>query len=180
MKKLVYFLLAGLITLTWTSCLNDDNAQADKKWRDENIAAYEKTTNDADFIALGRVNEGPSGIYYKDLNKGDNTVVKGTEHPIQTSKVKVRYSGEYHNGTVFDKGTGIAGTPVEFDLTSVIRGFSVALQNMVVGDKWDICIPWYLGYGSSGMTNYYGQVVIKGYTTLYFRNVELVEITMYP
>ncbi|MCC8147210.1 MAG: FKBP-type peptidyl-prolyl cis-trans isomerase [Bacteroidales bacterium] len=60
-----------------------------------------------------------------------------------------------------------------FVVNSTVRGFNIALQNMVVGDKWRLCIPYYMGYGS---VLYQG---IKGYSTLFFE-VELLEINQYP
>jgi FKBP-type peptidyl-prolyl cis-trans isomerase len=58
-------------------------------------------------------------------------------------------------------------------VNGLVRGFNVALQNMVEGDKWKICIPYYLGYGtvSSGS--------IPAYTTLFFE-IELLKINQYP
>jgi FKBP-type peptidyl-prolyl cis-trans isomerase len=102
----------------------------------------------------------------------------GTEHPIQTSKVKVLYKGLYYDKTIFDAGSGQSGVPVEFSTGGTVRGFSFALQNMVVGDRWEIWIPYYLGYGAGGYTDYYGNALIKGYSTLIF-DVELVSFTQY-
>lgn len=65
-----------------------------------------------------------------------------------------------------------------FAVNGVVRGFSIALQNMVVGDKWKICIPYHLGYGASGYRQN-GITLIRGYSTLFF-DVELLEINQYP
>jgi peptidylprolyl isomerase/FKBP-type peptidyl-prolyl cis-trans isomerase FklB len=54
-------------------------------------------------------------------------------------------------------------------VNGVVDGFSTALQHMQVGDKWEIWIPWKLGYGESGNNS------IQGYTTLVFE-IELVAI----
>jgi peptidylprolyl isomerase/FKBP-type peptidyl-prolyl cis-trans isomerase FklB len=51
----------------------------------------------------------------------------------------------------------------------LIDGFSTALQHMEVGDKWEVWIPWQLGYGAIG------QREIKAYSTLVFE-IELVDI----
>lgn len=61
---------------------------------------------------------------------------------------------------------------------SLLRGFNIAIQNMVIGDKWEICIPYFLGYGSSGLVQS-GVTIIPGYSTLFFE-VELLEIDQYP
>jgi FKBP-type peptidyl-prolyl cis-trans isomerase len=46
---------------------------------------------------------------------------------------------------------------------------------MYIGETWEICIPYYLGYGVTG--NYGG--TIKPYTTLFFE-IELLQIKRYP
>ena len=143
-------------------------------WRDENIAAYKAIKENPEYKEL-RTETGPEGVYYKVLKTGT-----GTEYPFQTSKVKIFYRGTYYNGTVFDEGSGGSNIPKEFSTNSTVRGFSFALQNMVVGDKWEIWIPYNLGYGIVGLyDNYTYRTIIKGYTTLVFE-VELVEIIQYP
>jgi FKBP-type peptidyl-prolyl cis-trans isomerase len=183
MKQLLYLLLAGLL-FSYTAC-SDDTSGVDLAWKEANEKAYQKIAEDSDYKEL-KTETGPSGIYYKVIEAGTET-----ERPIQTSNVKVLYHGMYYDDTVFDKGTCIyndkgelverdPAQPVQFSTSGVIRGFSFALQNMVVGDRWDIWIPYYLGYGESGNINSTtGQVTIKGYTTLHFV-VELIEIIQYP
>jgi len=173
MKKLFYYLLISFISFSFTACGDDD--EDNKEWKKANEVAYDAIAGNPDYTEL-QTETGPSGVYYKVL---PNDKPKGTEHPLQTSKVKVFYKGMYYDGSVFDAGTGTREEPAEFLTSGTVRGFSFALQNMVVGDKWEIWIPWYLGYGNTGLTNSYGQTVIKGYTTLVFE-VELVEFTQYP
>ena len=173
MKKLFYYLLISFISFSFATCSdNDDNL---KGWKEENETAFNAIVENSDYTEL-KTETGPLGVFYKVL---PNDKPKGTEHPLQTSNVKVLYKGMYYDGSIFDSGTGEGETPVEFSTNATVRGFSFALQNMVVGDKWEIWIPWYLGYGYSGLKNSYGQTVIKGYTTLVFE-VELVDIIQYP
>jgi len=177
MKNLFYTLLFAALIVLFNAC-NKDNS--DDVWRKANADAYEAVTKGEEYTEL-TTGTGPSGVYYKSLETGT-----GTEHPLQTSTVKVLYSGTYYDGSVFDAGTTGNNIPVEFSLagTNTIRGFSFALQNMFVGDHWQICIPYYLGYGAAGYTvsDYYSysyQTIIKGYTTLFF-DIKLVSITQYP
>lgn len=58
----------------------------------------------------------------------------------------------------------------DFTCASVITGWGDLLQQMHIGDKWLVCIPWYLAYGQSGNSS------IEPYSNLYFR-MELVDIT---
>jgi FKBP-type peptidyl-prolyl cis-trans isomerase len=171
--KHLFYLLALLVLLSPFASCNDDD-KTDEAWRDANVEAYNKITKDTNFKEL-RTATGPSGVYYKVIKTGS-----GTEYPIQTSNVKVLYKGVYYEGTVFDPGSSVSKVPTEIPLGSCVRGFSFALQNMVVGDKWEIWIPYYLGYGATGkIDSYYGTVLLKGYSTLVFE-VELVEINQYP
>ena len=172
MRNLLYILLFTALTVSFNACKSND----DTAWKDANINAYNAITKNTDYKEL-QTETGPSGVYYKVINSGT-----GTEYPLQTSSVKVLYNGTYYDGSSFDAGTSNNNIPVEFSLVgnSVVRGFSFAMQQMVVGDKWEIWIPYYLGYGSSDYYNSTtGQLVAKGYTTLVFQ-VEMVSITQYP
>jgi FKBP-type peptidyl-prolyl cis-trans isomerase len=174
MKQLIYLILFLFIAFSFASC-NDD--KIDEAWKDANWEVYTAIRTNPEYTDIRSVSQnetGPTGVYYKELKKGT-----GTEHPLQTSAVTVLYSGKYYNGIYFDAGTS-NNIPISFSVASTVRGFSFALQNMVVGDKWEIVIPYYLGYGTSGSYNTITyQTEIPGYTTLFFE-VELVSITTYP
>ncbi|MDR2621794.1 MAG: FKBP-type peptidyl-prolyl cis-trans isomerase [Dysgonamonadaceae bacterium] len=177
MKHFIYLTIALFAAFSLASCNDDDTI--DEAWKDANLKAYNDTIKNAGYKDVRLTfhatdGTGPLGVYFKSLKEGT-----GTEHPLQTSKVKVLYYGYYYNGTVFDTGSSSNNIPVEFLTVATVRGFSYALQNMVVGDHWKICIPYYLGYGVSGNIDSYGNVLLKGYTTLFF-DVELVSITQYP
>jgi len=83
----------------------------------------------------------PSGLQYKVLKSGDG------KKPEKTDIVRVHYHGMLPDGTAFDSSTQL-GEPVEFPVTSVIKGWSEALLNMKVGDKWKLFIPSDLAYGA--------------------------------
>ena len=173
MKKIINLIALSILFISFASCNKSEDISG---WRDANIDAYNKITKNTQYKAL-TTSSGPSGVYYKIIKSGE-----GTENPFQTSTVKICYKGTYYDGVVFDAGTGESETPMEFTCNKFVRGFSFALQNMVVGDKWEVWIPYYLGYGTEGYTisSYYSyQTIIKGYTTLVFE-VELVSINQYP
>jgi FKBP-type peptidyl-prolyl cis-trans isomerase len=171
MKQSFYLLAIAILSISFASCSDD---KVDEAWRDANTEAYTKTTQNPAYKELITAT-GPRGVYYKVIKSGE-----GTEHPIETSQVKVRYEGRYYDGSVFDKGSGVSGVAVAFALGGTVRGFSFAIQNMVVGDKWEVWIPYYLGYGAIGDVDpYYGTVYLKGYSTLVF-DIELVDINQYP
>lgn len=103
------------------------------------------------------------GVLYKVIQSGD----AGTPHPLCNSVVTVHYSGRTINGKVFDSSRG--GVAPAFRLSDLIEGWVIALQHMVVGDKWEIYIPAELGYGR------YSQPGIPGGSTLIF-DIELLGI----
>jgi len=104
----------------------------------------------------------PSGLQYKVLKSGDGP------SPAATDTVKVHYRGQLIDGTVFDESYG--GEPVTFPVNGVIPGWTEALQQMKVGDKWQLVIPAALAYRDQG----YGDA-IPPHATLIFE-VELLGI----
>lgn len=100
------------------------------------------------FLEDNAKNEGiqtlENGVQYKIISSGDASGAK----PGPTDFVKVYYTGTLTDGTKFD-GTK-EGSPARFPVGGVIKGFSSALMEMRVGDKWKIFIPSDLAYGKRG------------------------------
>ena len=86
------------------------------------------------------------------------------------NQVKVHYVGTLIDGTEFDSSYR-RGTPAEFGVTQVIKGWTEALQLMPVGSKWRLFIPYNLAYGDRQMPG----SPIQPYSTLIF-DVELLDI----
>lgn len=106
----------------------------------------------------------PSGLQYQILTKGDGP------KPTLADRVKVHYVGTLIDGTEFDSSYR-RGTPAEFGVTQVIKGWTEALQLMPVGSKWRLFIPYNLAYGDRQMPG----SPIQPYSTLIF-DVELLDI----
>ena len=85
----------------------------------------------------------PKGIYYKPLHKG-----RGGKHPDMRSIITAHYTGWTINGRKFDSSRG--GAPLAIRMRDLIVGWAIALQQMSVGDKWEIYIPWQSAYGAQG------------------------------
>ena len=119
------------------------------------------------FLEANKAKEGvvttASGLQYIVLKEG-----KG-EKPTTSSKVKVHYHGTTIDGTVFDSSVD-KGTPAEFGVTQVIKGWTEGLQLMNVGSKFKFFIPQELAYGANPRPG-----VIKPFMALVFE-VELLEI----
>lgn len=106
----------------------------------------------------------PGGIFYKVLASGG----AAGAHPSRGSIVTVHYTGRTINGRQFDSSRG--GCPPAMRLSGLIDGWIVALQQMCVGDKWEIYIPAEMGYGR------FSQPGIPGGSTLIFE-IELLGVS---
>jgi FKBP-type peptidyl-prolyl cis-trans isomerase FklB len=118
------------------------------------------------FLENNKKNEGvvvlASGLQYKVLTQGNGKT------PTPNSNVKVHYTGKLIDGSIFDSSVQ-RGTPADFGVTQVIRGWTEALLLMKEGDKWMLYIPYELGYGERGSGS------IPPYSTMIFE-VELIKV----
>ncbi len=105
----------------------------------------------------------PRGIYYKVLAEGRND----GRHPSPRSIVTAHYTGWTINGKKFDSSRG--GAPLAIRLCDVIEGWIVTMQQMCVGDRWEVYIPAEMGYGK------FSQPGIPAGSTLIFE-IELLGI----
>ena len=103
------------------------------------------------------------GIYYKVIRSG----APGGAQPGRSSVVTVHYTGRTINGKTFDSSRG--GVAPAFRLRELIAGWIIALQQMRVGDRWEIYIPAEQGYGRLS------QPGIPGGSTLVF-DIELLGV----
>ncbi len=109
------------------------------------------------------VNALSKGVYYKVISEGKND----GRHPTPRSVVTAHYTGWTIDGKKFDSSLG--GIPVAFRLNELIEGWIIAIQQMCIGDKWEVYIPAELGYGK------FSQPGIPGGSTLIFE-IELFSI----
>lgn len=105
----------------------------------------------------------PSGLQYKVIVQGDGP------KPTANSEVEVHYKGTLIDGTVFDSSYD-RGESISFFLNQVIAGWTEGVQLMPTGSKYELYIPYELGYGARGAGG-----VIPPYATLIFE-VELLKI----
>lgn len=125
-------------------------AQANKEW-------IEAKAKEEGVKPLGK------GIYYKVLSEGCNDGL----HPSPRSIVTAHYTGRTINGKQFDSSRG--GAPLAVRLCDLIEGWIIAMQQMCIGDKWEVYIPSEMGYGK------FSQPGIPGGSTLIFE-IELLGI----
>ena len=105
-----------------------------------------------------------SGLQYMVMKKGPGKKPAGPN-----TRVKVHYHGTNIEGKVFDSSVD-RGTPTDFGLNQVIKGWTEGVQLMNEGSKYKFFIPQELAYGAQQK----GQD-IKPFSTLIFE-VELLEI----
>lgn len=131
------------------------------------MAKQEYITKNKEWLASKATEPGvkplDKGIFFKEIKKGK----KGDVHPNRGSVVTVHYTGKTINGKTFDSSRG--GVAPAFRLRDLIPGWIIALQQMSVGDKWEVYIPAEQAYGKIN------QPGIPGGSTLIFE-IELMGI----
>ena len=118
----------------------------------------------------------PKGIYYKVLSEGRSSsarlLLEGRKNldsakPTVRSIITAHYTGRTIDGKQFDSSHG--GVPLACRLCDLIEGWIIAIQQMHIGDKWELYIPAEMGYGK------FSQPGIPGGSTLIFE-IELLGI----
>ena len=120
-----------------------------------------------EFLSINKHKAGvvelPSGLQYEVLKNGTGA------KPTANDKVKCHYEGKFLNGSKFDSSYD-RNEPAVFGLNQVIAGWTEGLQLMSEGSKYELYIPYTLGYGETGAPG-----AIPPYSTLIFI-VELLEV----
>uniref|UniRef100_UPI000F8DADA1 FKBP-type peptidyl-prolyl cis-trans isomerase n=1 Tax=Gynurincola endophyticus TaxID=2479004 RepID=UPI000F8DADA1 len=105
----------------------------------------------------------PSGLQYEVVKMGEGS------KPVITDKVKVHYKGTLIDGKEFDSSYK-RGTPLEFRVNGVIKGWVEALLLMPAGSIWKLYMPSELAYGDQQA----GPLITPGSTLVF--DVELLEV----
>lgn len=186
MKKRLSLIFSVIAAFVLFSSCDDKENTLDEQWKINNETQFAKITANTEYKRINATST--SGyIMYKELQSGDG------ETPYFSDRVSILYTGWYKNDwlqekdsytdnqgntiinkIIFDSTENRNDIPSTFSVNpaasnGIIEGLSTALQHMQVGDKWEVWIPWMLGYGSRQQSN------IPPYTTLVFE-VELVSI----
>jgi FKBP-type peptidyl-prolyl cis-trans isomerase FklB len=144
----------------------NEKQRIDQIAKEEKLYGPNRDAGEA-FLAENAKKEGVvtlrSGLQYKVLVKGEGDIPKKNE------KVQVNYEGRLIDGKVFDASNKHGDKPTELRPDQVIAGWTEALTMMPVGSKWQLYIPYNLGYGKRETGE------IKPYSALIF-DVELVGI----
>ncbi len=95
----------------------------------------------------------------------ENAEILAMESPIFTDSVRVHYRGNLipspsysvpspsfekvgfqFTTSWFGEYNPLIMIPAKFAVNGLVDGFSTALQHMHVGDRWEVCLPYQLGY----------------------------------
>ncbi|SDM38999.1 FKBP-type peptidyl-prolyl cis-trans isomerase [Siphonobacter aquaeclarae] len=168
---------AGKFALTdaeYQNCLTNfsqqmraKQAEEQAKTQAENAKKYEPNKLAGEkFLAENKTKDSvvtlPSGLQYKVIKLGTGA------KPTLSDKVKTHYHGTLIDGTVFDSSVQ-RGEPISFPLNGVIQGWQEGLQQMPVGSKYRLFVPYQLAYGERATGS------IPPYSVLIF-DVELLDI----
>lgn len=172
-NKILFVVCSVVMSLLLSSCKTNVNQATEVTEYQKNNDTFIKTlSSDASYTASDFGGVSPYKYYYK-VTEEAPAANKGVR-PFQNSKVLVEFSialaytqqiivpESKHELTVLDFTTD---RPL-----GQVRGLQYALQEMEVGDKWEVILPWELGYGA------YANGVIPAYSALKY-NIKLLEIT---
>ena len=143
----LWALIATLLLSACNSTVVEQVSEEQKK-SDSFIEALKAQGEYTELLFLN----GDEPIFYKELQ--DAPAGNKGVYPLQNSTVAVTLRGEHAmTGQEFQPLTTINDLVIYGNASSVssqgvVEGVQIALQNMEVGDSWEIVIPWRLGYGS--------------------------------
>lgn len=162
----------------FASCSDDDDNtwESYAEWRDANNAFYEEQKylitpqGENYYTTITSPSNSAAQVLIKYLSDRSKTV--GNLSPMSNSTVTVKYIGRLYTGEAFDSSYTRPDSVINFNLLSVISGWTIALQEMRVGDSARVVIPSAQGYGASTTGS------IPPYSTLVF-DVKLVDLAGY-
>lgn len=191
-KGLALFLFVMLASCLVSCSESDDTEDEFENWKERNDTYFNNVYNQAkSAIANGSqewkilrnwslnddvATDADDHIVVQVLEKGT-----GSGCPLYTDSVMVHYRGRYiptanyPEGYVFDQS--YSGSyqpeiikPATFLTSRVVDGWTTALMNMHIGDRWRVYIPYMLAYGADDTNSTVNGVSysFKGSTVLIF------------
>ena len=169
----------------WFQTVVDSARKAEAEARDIYGDDWEEHCEWRKFKSLMKSHDYDSGcttdsIYVRIVERGD-----GNYSPLWTDTVRMSYRGwmmpsvyklynkdnllvdslrqEVFSQTYYNEYNEATAMPGVYGLTSLVEGFSTALQYMVAGDDWFVYVPYALAYGSTATGT------IPAYSTLVWR-----------
>ena len=198
-KSFLLMAAAAWMAFAFTACSETDNAADDfPNWQAANEAYFDSIynvakANTAQWQVIPSITLPSEAV----KNKTDNVAAEvinageGSDRAFQNDTVRVILQGRLKASTGYPKGKVFHQTYVGSDdnttanaaklaVSSVAPGLQTALQNMPVGAKWRVYVPYQLGFGSAAGRGTIAPsasttVSVPAYSTLVY-TVELVSI----
>ena len=143
--KNIFFL--AFVILSFTGCLKDDTCTPKTVQSETATMLSYASTNGITPTTHS------SGMLYQIVSAGAGLT------PTATSAVKVRYTGKFMDGTVFQSNATV--NPVEpFELNQLIQGWQLALPLIKKDGVIKIIVPSSLAYGCAGNSSIPGDAVL--------------------
>lgn len=191
--KMTFMLMMAIFALSSCS-EDDVTVEEFPNWQETNDQAFADTiayarnriaAGDSDwkiFLNWSLENQNANtGSFIEEYDDDCRIVVKvieqgtGSGCPMYTDSVKVHYRGRLLPSTSYSDGYVFAETysgefneetalPVNLYVGGQNDGFTTALMQMHIGDRWKMYIPYNLGYGTSGYTS----IGVPGYSLLIY------------
>lgn len=148
-KGMLPLFFVGMLALSTLLSSCQKRVDTTLEWRRENEKAFEDYAQKSDYQKVSTDGLYPF-IYMRWMERGE-----GKEYPIETSRVLVHYecyllagSQTLQDGN-FDQEKSMRLTINRGTTDQTVKGFQIALQNMVVGDYAEAIVPWHLAYGTT-------------------------------
>lgn len=180
MRKLL-FVIPTIVVLAFTtaSCNNDDTWDTWAEWREANNRWLEQQQTlldeDGNLFYKRIVPEWNKSAYVLIHYFNDRKLTEGNLSPLYTSTVNVKYIGKLYNQEPFDSSyvnKTYGDSIFQTGMANIITGWTIALEDMRVGDSVRVVIPASQGYGTTTTGS------IPPYSTLQF-DIKLVDIPYY-
>ena len=153
------FCLLLTLSLSLYSCGEESGTEDEyADWQTRNDAILAVWAKDPSLTRIKSYTEDPT-------TEGDPTYYVYVRKLEETDTVRVAYRGRlipsasYPNGYVFDQSfigdfSWKTSAMTQLRCGSFIEGFTTALMDMRVGDRWLVYIPYQMAYGSGSSTTY--------------------------
>lgn len=179
MNTKIYLLPLLLLAVLFASCEETKEVSKYDNWRPRNQAfldslqnVYNTKPDHGGLKYFVPFTDSNMKIYYKEIDANSTGV-----RPVIPNVVSAFYRGTLYTGEKFDQNfteeePGPFASPTNFWVNPIdmlkppyiipVMGWIEALQNMRVGERWIVYLPWQMGYGESGKES------IPGYSVLIF------------
>lgn len=143
--------ICAALTLALTSCMSEEEKvwNSYQKWRDKNDTWLAEQVAAGQYAKVTPVWNEDVKVYMRWLN--DRHLTQGNLTPLYTSTVAVKYKGWLYEGTPFDSSYLQTDSLAVMSVKELISGMAVALEQMHVGDRVEVIIPYDAAYGSASV-----------------------------